>query len=246
LGYLLYTLYLIYKNGPDSRLLGRAAAGVFAVTLGVRVLAQVTMLGYSIYYATPLFLIFLLAVNDVIGAATASESAQRPAVRNLLLAVEVVALATLIVPVRDWRTAKLETSWGTMYLSPNDAGVAKWMLDFMAEQKRLGNRIVIVPEAPIMYALTDTEAPSRWYTLLPGFLSTQQEQDYVGELARIEPEYVIVTARNFGEYGSPRFGIDFDRAVLRWIEANYREIDRVGDFPTGDRQALAAHLYRRQ
>jgi hypothetical protein len=246
LSYLLYTLYLIYEDHHDARLLGRAAVSIFAVTLAVRVLAQVTILGYSIYYATPLFLIFLLAVNDVIGAATASDSAQRPAVRNLLLAIEVVALATLIVPVKDWRTAKLKTSWGTVYLSPNDAGVARWMLDFISEQKRLGKRIVIVPEAPIMYALTGTEAPSRWYTLLPGFLSTQQEQNYVGELERSEPEYVIVTARNFEEYGSPRFGFDFDREVFGWIKANYRETDQVGDFPTGDRQALAAHVYRRQ
>jgi Dolichyl-phosphate-mannose-protein mannosyltransferase len=247
LSYLLYIIYLIHKSeNIDSRLLGQAAVSVFAVTLAVRVMAQVTTLGYSIYYATPLFLVFLLAVNNVIGAAIASDSGQRHAKRNLLLAVEVIALATLIVPVKDWRTAKLETTWGTIYLSPNDAGAARWMLDFISGQKRLGKRVVIVPEAPIMYALTDTEAPSRWYTLLPGFLSTQQEQDYVDELERSEPEYVIVTARNFEEYGSPRFGIDFDRGIFRWLNANYRVIDQVGDFPMGDRQALAAYVYRRQ
>ena len=97
-----------------------------------------------------------------------------------------------------------------------------------------------------MYALTDTEAPNRWYTLLPGFLSTQQERDYVAGLERDEPEYVIVTARNYSEYGAPHFGIDFDRTIFNWINTNYRMVEQVGDFPTDDNQALAIHIYRRQ
>jgi hypothetical protein len=246
LGYLVYTLYLIKKNPTDRILRGRAAVSIFAVTLAIRVMAQVTTLGYSIYYATPLFLVFLFAVNDVIEAATASFSAQRSMVLEVLMAVEVMVLATLIIPVTDWRTAKLETSWGVMYLSPNDASVAEWMLNFISAQKQQGRRVVVLPETPIMYALTDTEAPGRWYTLLPGFLSKQQEQDYTRELERSEPEYVIVTARNFEEYGSPRFGVDFDRGIFEWITTNYRAIEQIGDFPVGDRQALAAHLYRRQ
>jgi hypothetical protein len=226
--------------------LAPAALGSFSVVLAVRVLAQVVPFGYSIYYATPLFLVFLLAVSKTTKAATTEfESEQRSISRTILLTVEIAIFATLVFPGKDWRTAKFDTGWGAIYLSPNDAGVARQILDFMTEQRRLGRHVVILPEAPIMYALTGMEAPDGWYTLLPGFLSLQQEGDYIGDLKRENPEYVIVTARNFEEYGAPHFGIDFDQKIYGWIIAKYRLEREFGSFQLNSSKALTAQLYRR-
>jgi hypothetical protein len=246
LGLLIYTCYLLYLSPGEPGQLATIAFCIFAAALAIRVLSQVTAFGYSIYYGSPLFLTFLLAVDGVIGSRRGKAVWRGWTVRSVLLAVEIVALAALVFPGKDWRTAKLPTSWGSIYLSPNDASVASRMLDFIADQKRLGHRVAVMPEAPIMYALTDTEAPGRWYTLLPGFLSASEEQAYIAELDRIRPEYLFVTGRSFTEYGSPHFGIDFDREIYRWIETNYSPVDQYGEFPTGSRQALAAKLYRRR
>jgi hypothetical protein len=246
LGYLLRLLYLIYKGEGNAKITGRAAIGIFAITLAIRVMAQVTPLGYSIYYATPLFLIFIMAVSDVIRLAIGSDAGWVGKTQRRLLTVQIVSLAILIVPFGDWRTAELKTSWGRMSLSANDAKTAAWMLDFISKQKMLGKRVLIVPEAPFLYALSETEAPGRWYTLLPGFLSAEEERDYVNDLERYHPDFILVTARNYQEYGSPHFGIDFDREIMRWITAGYRIVGKVGEFPTGDHQALAMHIYSRK
>lgn len=246
LGLLIYACYLVYLSPEEPRQLATVAFCIFAAVLAIRVMSQVTAFGYSIYYGSPLFLAFLLAVNEAIGETGEKTIWQGCTVRNVLLAFEIVVLASLTIPGKDWRTAKLQTSWGGISLSPNDAKVASRMLDFIAEQKRLGHRVVVMPEAPIMYALTDTEAPGRWYTLLPGFMSESEEQAYVAQLEHAKPEYLLVTGRIFTEYGSPHFGLDFDREIYRWIETNYSPVDQYGEFPTDSRQALAAKVYRRR
>ena len=73
----------------------------------------------------------------------------------------------------------------------------------------------------MLYAFAGTEAPSRWFTLLPGLLSPSQEDDYISDLRRTDPAYIAVTARNTSEHGAPYFGVDYNQKILRWIEANY-------------------------
>lgn len=245
LGYLIYLGVQLYKTRDAGLLLAKTAVSVFAVALAVRVLAQVTPLGYSIYYATPLFLIFALALSATVRLASTEHPERAGFVTNRLLAVEVLILAILIVPFGGWRNTRLETDWGAIYLSRNDADTAKALLGLIGQAKQSGKRVVIVPELPILYALTDTEAVGRWYTLLPGFLSAAEEADYVRALSRARPDIMIVTARSYEEYGAPRFGVDFVRQVAKWIEGNYRFVERIGEPPQGSSQSLSARIYQR-
>ena len=91
---------------------------------------------------------------------------------NYLLAAEVVILALICIPQTSERLATLETSWGAIRLEPEEANVARQILAFMSEQKRDGRQVAVLPEAPILYALTGTEAPSRWYNASAGICIT--------------------------------------------------------------------------
>jgi len=88
----------------------------------------------------------------------------------------------------------------------------------MSEQERKGRSVAIMPEAPLFYALTDTEAPSRWYTLVPGLLSPAQENVYISDLRRAAPDYILLTSRNTSEYGADYFGIDYDRNFITGLD----------------------------
>ena len=98
----------------------------------------------------------------------------------------------------------------------------------------------------MVYAFTETEAPSRWYTLIPGVPSPQQERDYISDLTRIAPEYIVLTNRYTGEYGPAYFGIDYDRQIGRSIETNYRVVGQFGYFRRDGTRTLAALLYQRR
>ena len=133
---------------------------------------------------------------------------------NYLLAAEIVMLALICIPQTSG--AFLPHSrrvWGAIRLKPEEANVARQILAFMSERKREGRQVAVLPEAPILYALAGTEAPSRWYTLLPGILSPAQEDVYVADLNRAAPDYILVTSRKTPEYGADYFGIDYDQKI---------------------------------
>lgn len=245
--FLAYTLYELCKNLGDQRLMARAALAAFALTLAVRVLAQVMPYGYSIFYDMPLFLVFVIAATECIHAAAPAISAgmQRKLV-NSLLAAEITVLAIVLIPGASRRTARLETSWGPIYLQPAEASVAHQIINFITEQKRQGRRIALLPELPMLYALTGTEAPSRLYTLQPGFLPPSQEEDYITNLERTDSYYIVLTNRNTSAYGVPYFGIDYDQKVYRWIEANYRVAGEFGRFRRDGSILLTALLYEQR
>ena len=246
-GFLAYAIYKLNRIA-DPRYLGEAAFSVFALVPALRVFATLRPSGYSIYYAMPLFLVFVVAISRCIKAATPALSLDRQRrLGNFLLTAEIVLLALICISRPTQRTATLETTWGAIRLVPEDAGVAQQILAFISEQKRYGHQVAVLPEAPILYGFSATEAPSRWYTLLPGFVSPAQEDAYIADLNRAAPEYILLTARSSYEYGADYFGIDYDQKIYRWIESNYRVAGEFGNFRRSEiKPPLAALLYEKE
>ena len=242
-GFLICTLYKLYIFSNERQIFAEAILAVFALVLSVRILAQVEPVGYGIYYDLPLFLVFVMLIGRCIRMA--APSLQSRLVKPLL-AIEVIMLALILVPLNNSRNARLETTWGKIYLAPKEATVARQIIDFVLEAKRKGRQVVVLPEGNMIYALTGTEAPSRWETIIPGVLSPSQEEDYIADLARANAAYILVTNRKTSEYGAPYFGIDYDRKIYQWIETNYRIVGEFGLFHRDVSQGWAALLYQRR
>jgi hypothetical protein len=246
-GFLAYTIYEQIQSA-DRHHLAQTAFCVFALLLAIRVLAGIVPWGYSIYYAMPLFLVFIIAISRCIRAAMPSLSVDRQErLLNDFLVAEVVMLALVCIPQSNQRPATLRTSWGIIHLEPEEASVAEKILTFISDQERLGRRVAILPEAPIFYAFTGTEAPSRWYTLVPGMVSAAQEDEYISDLKRAAPDYILLTSRKTSEYGADYFGIDYNQKIYNWVESNYSVVGQFGRFrrdSTGS--TTAALLYQRR
>ena len=244
--FFIYSLYVLRYNIGDRLPLAEATVGLFALVLAVRVLARVVPSGYSIFYDVPLLLVFIIIVKGCVETAASSLAIERRRVlTNLILAIEVFTLAAILIPEHSDRTVPLNTSWGTIYLTPGDADSARHIYNFVMEQKRQGRRVLLVPELPMIYAFTGTEAPSRWYTTIAGYLSPQQEEAYITELQRGTPDYIVLTNR-YSDLGFPYFGIDYARDTYRWIEDNYRLTGQFGRFRRDGSKQLAALLYQRR
>jgi hypothetical protein len=243
-GFLIYALHKLNRVA-DRRSLAEVVLSVFALLLAVRILAQVVPCGYSIFYDGPLRRVFIITLRRCMAAAVPELAVERRrGVFNSLLAVEVLLLAVCLIPGESRRTARFETSWGTIYLEPAEARVARKILGFIEEQKAHSQRVVVLPEGHAMYAFSGTEAPSRWGALTPGILSPRQEEDYIADLRRARPSYIILTNRRTGEYGPARFGIDYSQEIYRRIDARYFIASQFGDCSRND--GLRAILYRRR
>ena len=176
IGFVGYAIYKLNRSG-DRRLLGEAAFGIFALVPAVRVLAGIAPDGYSIFYAMPLFLVFVIAMCRCIKAATLALSidAQR-SLMNYLLAAEVMLLALICIPQTKERSALLETSWGTLRVEPEKANSARQILAFISEQKQSGLGVTILPEAAMLYALTGTEAPQSMAYSIAGIFDASRRK----------------------------------------------------------------------
>jgi len=246
-GFLAYSTYgMILKD--DRRRFAEVAFALFALLPALRVLAEVEPFNFNVYYSMPLFLIFVIAISRCIKAATPTLSPDRQ--RRLvgyMLAAEVLMLAVICLcsgTAPD--NGKLETSWGAFYMAPDEAITAQQILAFMSAQERQGRQVVLLPEAPVFYVFAGTDAPSRWHTILPGFLSPAQEDSFIADLNRAAPEYILLTARDTPEYGARSFGIDYYQKTFHWIEANYRVAGEFGHFHRDViRPSLAALLYEK-
>lgn len=236
-----------YQHSLGRLSIAIAALTVLALTLAVRVLASVMPFGYSIFYDVPLIFVFILALTKCAQMAVRTlPIAQGRAVVTSVLAAEVLLFAFVMFPGRDGQTARLNTDWGAIYLSPPDAQNSRQIIDFILEQKREGREVLLLPEAPMFYALTGTDAPVRWYILTPGILSPADEREYLSALGHRPPAYIVLTARCTKEYGVPYFGIDYDHQVFQWIQNNYRIVGQVGNFRRDGITSIAAVLYQRK
>ena len=97
-GFIAYAIYKLNQSA-DRRYLAEAAFGIFALVPAIRVFAEIAPHGYSIYYAMPLFLVFVIVISRSIKAATTTLPADRQrALVKHLLAAEIVMLALICIP----------------------------------------------------------------------------------------------------------------------------------------------------
>jgi hypothetical protein len=247
-GFMLVVLYKCYTHPGQRKPLAEACLAVLGVTLAFRIFAQIEPVDYGIYYDVTLFITFAIVLSRCTLMSTATSNIEvRQKVVNSVLTAEVALLAIVLVPLFTGRFARLETSWGGIYMSRADAEVTQQLLTFILKKKSEGRRVIVLPEPDMVYAMTRTEAAGRWVTLIPGVLSPAEELDYIADLKRVNPEYLVITNRMTREYGAAFFGIDYDRAISAWINQHYR-VDR--DFGSFHRdasvQGFAAELYARR
>lgn len=241
------TIDYLRSNFRASHHLALGAVAVYALAVGVRIMVQVVPREYAIFYNSTLFLIFIVVVTGAIKAASQNLKARQQSVLvNGLLIVEGIILAVLLFPRPEKLPARLVTDLGTIYTKPAEAALFPQIISFMREQKDSGNRVLVLPEEVTLYSFSGTDAPTRWYQLLPGMLAPEQESVYIAQLEAAGVEYILLSNRSNFEYKAPFFGLDFNQGVYHWIEANYEVVGEFGQFRRDRRSPFAMLIYKKR
>src|SRR5207302_6426415 len=159
-----------------------------------------------------------------------------PRNRNLLAgcllgAVAVLYFVTLLPNPRRLPTP-LKTDIGTFYTKTDVALLFPQIISFMKTHTKNGKDILVLPEPPSLYVFAGMEAPSRWYSLVPGYLAPEQEQEFINEVASTQLQYVLIANRSLTEYGVRGFMNDgYNHSIYRWILANYVKVGQFGPLP---------------
>lgn len=223
----LATWNLLRKQNIGAAL-PEGALGTYAVAVSVR-----QMMGNSSYTAVffniPLFLIFVILLARVARRASGSlATRQRNSLINCMLGAETVLVFVLMFPDPQLLPEALTTDLGRFYTRPDVALLFPQIISFMRTETSNGKDILILPEAPMLYAFAGMQAPSRWFELTPGLLPPEHEQEFISEIKRSRVKFVLISNRAATEYGVAPFGIGYNQAVYHWIQENYVKVSQFG------------------
>jgi hypothetical protein len=219
---------------------------VFAMAMASRVMFKTIRVGYSVYYDPALFIVFMIAVTATLwfGAQRLLRT-DRLHLINCFLIVDAVWFLLVPFPTHI-NEVPVETPIGKIFTHPAEAILVPEMISFVRAQAAAGKRVLILPEFPMLYAMTGTESASRWYELVPGMLDSADEKQLTADAESQHVEYVIVTNRSTFEYGYPYFGIDWGKDIYRWIDNNFEQSGEFGKFERRIDAPFSALIYKRR
>jgi len=231
----------------DAASLGTAIISVYAMTAGIRVMAEVMPRDYAIFYNSALFLLFVMTLVRVIGRAAAAWLPAAKGRLNLSLAcLHAVWLGLLIAPYPKSLPSKLATSRGVIYTRPAEAQLFPRIISFIDGRKAEGRTVMVLPEVTSLYFFTGTDAPTRWYYLHPGVLAPDEEDECIAQIERQKVDFILLSNRRTAEYGSNYFGLDYNQRLYRWIGTNYEVVGQFGEFVREKDRPFAMLIYRRR
>jgi hypothetical protein len=106
--------------------------------------------------------------------------------------------------------------------------------------------LLVAPEGVMLNYLARLENPTPFTLFTPLETMLYGERAMLDALAARPPDLVLLTHRNFGEFGSPWFGRTYAAAVGEWIENNYETAELIGDPPLEPASRFGIRILRRR
>jgi hypothetical protein len=201
-----------------------------AMACGVRALTKMSPYGYAMFFDVLVYLTWLVGLCEVAKRFCVRLDGVFGRVLTAILCASVVALTLDYYPIRE-RSYAVSSERGMLYTAPELGKGYLQALAFLESAKRSSKRVVILPEDTSLYFLSGTSAPSRWYLVLPQVLAPGQETaQYIEELGRAAPRYILVSDRATPEFGLAVFGVDYGQQIMTWIKEHYRVTQQIGDY----------------
>ena len=199
---------------------------VFSSLLAFRVLLKMTPWDYAIYYSGPVVFCFLLLLRPLMPPLGGWQHSVLAA--ELLICfgcVAVPALYTREVVAGTARNVPLRTTRGTIMVTKDLAQQYQAAIQFMRDKNAQGQAVLSIPEDTSLYFLSETHCPTRVLQFTPGVIAPgEMTKATIREMEEKPVRYLLWSNRLFPEYGAPRFGTDFNRALGEYFTTHYRRV----------------------
>ncbi len=209
------------KGGPHSAAL--CAFGALAVVLSYRKLFSIED---SAYVAPPLLFVIVSGAG-ILREMVASERVRVTRVRlqrwlelSLVVLIFCGFIDRIVLYAADDRVILPGTD-GMLSARAETAETLSLLAGTIRKQTREGEGLVVFPEGEVLNALTGRRNPIRQKLYIPGYLTSANEAEILGELQGSRPAALVILNRATPEYGRRFFGQDYGKNVAAWIDANY-------------------------
>jgi hypothetical protein len=248
-----FTAYALWQTLKPSRTLPdiqEAALGIYACLLAMRQMMEITPSIYkcSVFFNVPLFLVFVLLIRKIISwSARSLSTAQLNFTLSGAMIGESALLFVLFFPNPHILTAKFDSPYGGFYTRPDVATLFPQIIDFMKSHTHNNKDVLVIPEPPSLYVFAGMDAPSRWYSLVPGYIAPEQEQQYIDELVANDVRYVLIANRSFNEYQIRGFINDgYSQHVHHWINDHFTKVGQIGPTPDAPYPPYIVWIFERK
>jgi len=229
----IHALWRLARGERTALAVQEGALGIYAILIAVRQMMELRPIIInicSVFFNVPAFLIFVILIYRIIRWTCRSLDGNRGAiVAATMMAVEAGLLFLLFFPKPEILPARLTTPYGSFYTRSDVTVLFPKIISFMKTHTRNGKDILMLPEPPSLYVFAGLEAPSKWYSLLPGMVAPEQEQEFINELVANQVRYVLISNRICVEYGVLGFmNGGYNPWIHQWIMANYVKVGQFG------------------
>jgi hypothetical protein len=232
IAFLIHAVWQFWAVPANTGAIHQIALGTYAVLVSVRQMMdlQPTLYRSAVFFNVPAFLVLVILLTRVIQwAGRLLDLKSREFLSASMLSAETVFLFILFFPHPGILSARLVTDYGVFYTTSDIAARVPQIVSFMKTHTKNGRDILVLPEPPSLYVLAGMEAPNRWYSLMPGVVPPDYEQEYVNELVSNDVRYILIVNRSVAEYGVASFIEDgYNHGLYDWIMANYVRVGQFG------------------
>ena len=97
-------------------------------------------------------------------------------------------------------------------------------IQFTLARTQPDDYVLNLPQGSMINFLTDRRYPIREEIIVAGFLTPEREADAIERVAARRVKLILVSNHLTPEYRDPAFGLHYNQAFMRWIEAHYHPV----------------------
>jgi hypothetical protein len=249
-GFIIYALRKLVKEPRNQMAVLEAALGIYGCLVGLRVMMKLrpTLFDCTVFFNGPVFIVYIILLYRILRWACRSLDKKRSdAAITSMFAAEAISLVLLLFPRPAMLPVKLTTNVGSFYTKPDAAILFPQIISFMKSHTVNKKDILVLPEPPSLYVYAGMDAPSRMYSLVPGYLGPDQEPDYINQLKDSQVRYVLIVNRILTEYHVHGFANGgYNVPVYNWIMDNYVKVGQFGPLPDAVYPPFTMWVYERK
>ncbi|HEV8147130.1 MAG TPA: hypothetical protein VGP79_12150 [Bryobacteraceae bacterium] len=199
-----------------------------AVATALRVFTGISLFGYAVFYGALPFVAWLAVLYRVTQRWRLARSV---ALAFALTVCASMAASTWMSFVPSQPRARIAHPRGSISIDAQSAAAFQELLAFLEGVRAREEKFVVWPEEAAVYYFSGALPPNRWYILTPGILPPGSKTvEYLADLDRQNVRYVVLSNRLTPEYGTLKFGADYNQQPYQWLLENYKPIRTIGAF----------------
>lgn len=142
----------------------------------------------------------------------------------VLMAIWVTSLGVEHADSARLNTFEINAPRGRLLVDPTIGQPIVDAIRFTVARTQPGDYVLNVPQGTLINFLADRPNPLREEIIVPGFLTPVREADAIERVAARQVKLILVSNHLTPEYRDWAFGMHYNQAFMRWIDAHYHPV----------------------